>query len=182
VGRKAGQPLAVRYTRAGKPAEAALTLAAYPTKPGLSAAGRKPGLRYRLYRGRFTKCPDFDTLKPAAQGTAPGPRLNQIPGLPDDDFALVLEGYLEIPETGVWSLAIRSDDGSRLFLDGELLAENDGPHPMQFTSGRQRLDKGLHPVRIEFFEATGDADVQLVLARDGSPPAQEPKYFSDGEK
>ncbi len=182
AGRKVGQPLAIKYTRAGKMAEAALTLAAYPTKPGLSAADRKPGLQYRLYRGRFTRCPDFEKMKPAAQGTAPGPRLKQIGGLPDDDYALVLEGYLEIPETGVWSLAIGSDDGSRLFLDGELLAENDGPHPMQFTSGRQRLDKGLHPVRIEFFEATGDADLQLVLARDGSSVNQEPKYFFDDAK
>ncbi|MGE5195566.1 MAG: hypothetical protein ACM3U2_23995 [Deltaproteobacteria bacterium] len=53
---------------------------------------------------------------------------------------------------------------------------------MQFISGRQRLDKGLHPVRIEFFEATGGADLQLVLARDGSPPIQELKYFFDGER
>lgn len=182
VGRKSGEKLLVQYSRDGKSAEATLQLGAHPMKAGLAAAERKPGLRYRLYRGRFSKCPDFDKLKPAADGTVPGPRLKDIPNLPDDGYALLLEGYLEIPETGVWSLAIGSDDGSRLLLDGELLAENDGPHPLQFTSGRGRFDKGLHPVRIEYFEATGDSDLQVILVRDGVAGNLEPKYYFDAEK
>ena len=74
--------------------------------------------------------------------------------LPDDDYAaLVFEGYVAIPETGVWTLLIGSDDGSRLYLHGDLLVDNDGPHPMQWSSGRLRLGKGLHAIRIEFFES-----------------------------
>ena len=114
VGRKPGERIAVKFTRAGKPAETALKLGDYPMKPGLPLADRKSGLRYRVYRGRFAKCPEFDKLKPDGRGTVRGPRITTIPKLPDDDYALVLEGYLEIPETGVWSLAIGSDDGSRL--------------------------------------------------------------------
>ncbi len=182
VGRRPGESIAVKFLRGGEAREATLTLAAYPTKPGLDAAGRKEGLRYRLYRGRFIKCPDFNDLPLVEEGTVAGHRLNQIARLPDDDYALTLDGYVEIPETGVWSLAIGSDDGSRLILDGELLADNDGPHPLQWSSGRRRLEKGLHPVRIEFFEATGDADLQVVLTRDGSSERLEPKYFRDAEK
>jgi PA14 domain len=91
----------------------------------------------------------------------------------------VLEGYLEIPETGVWVLVLGSDDGSRLLLDGELVADNDGPHPMQSASGRRRLEKGLHAVRIEFFEATGEAELEVTLSRDGSSATQAPKCFFD---
>ncbi len=182
VGQKSGETIAVKYLREGKPGEAALKLGAYPTKAGLPAAGRKPGLRYRLYHGRFAKCPEFEKLKPAATGTVTGHRLDGIPNLPEDDYALLLEGYVEIPETGVWSLAIGSDDGSRLLLDGELLADNDGPHPVQFTSGRGRYEKGLHRVRIEFFEATGEADLQVILVRDGTAVNQEPKYYHESEK
>jgi S1-C subfamily serine protease len=177
----AGDRLTVKYARSGKPAEAALTLAVYPMKPGLTSAGRQPGLRYRVYPGRFTRCPEFDKLKPARQGTTTGPRLSSVPQLPEDDYALVMEGYLEIPETGVWSLAVGSDDGSRLLLDGELLADNDGPHPLQFSSGRRRLVKGLHAVRIEYFEATGSAELQVTLSRDGSSARQEPKCFLDAD-
>jgi S1-C subfamily serine protease len=79
LGRKPGDRMTVKYTRAGKPAEAALTLVGYPLKPGLPSTGVKPGLRYRLYSGRFKKCPDFETLKPTAEGTVTGPRLSVIP-------------------------------------------------------------------------------------------------------
>jgi S1-C subfamily serine protease len=182
VGRKADETIVVHYTRDGKSAETELTLETYPRTAGFPAGDRKPGLRYQLYRGRFAKCPDFEKLKPAAQGSVPGLDLKQIPGLPDDEYALLLEGYLEIPESGVWALAVGSDDGSRLIVDGRLIADNDGPHPLQFTSSRRRFEKGLHPLRVEFFEATGDADLQVVLIRDGAATPQQLKYFFDPEK
>ncbi len=136
------------------------------TTSGLSKAYRKSldyGRRWLCdHHGEFRRpclarvgdlcssCPNFDELKPIGQGTARGPRLDAIPQLPNDDYALVLERYPEIPDSGVWSLAIASDDGSRLLLDGELVADNDGPRPPQVASGRRRLEKGRHPVRIEF--------------------------------
>ena len=70
----------------------------------------------------------------------------------------------------------------RPIVERGLLAEADGPHPMQFASGRRRLAKGLHPIRIEFFEATGEAELQVTLTRDGSSTAQEPKFFFDADQ
>ena len=182
VGRVAGQEMAVGYTRDEVSQTTSFKLAAYPAKPGSKLDGRTAGLRYAIYPGRFTRCPDVSKLKPVARGTAPQPRLDQVPGVPADDYALVLEGYMEIPETGVWSVAVSSDDGSRVFIDGELVVNNDGPHPPQWASGRERWQKGLHPVRIEFFEATGEEELQLVLCRDGSDERLEPKFFVDAEK
>lgn len=182
IGHKADEELTVKYTRDGESRSSALKLTEYPAKPGLTTDGRKPGLQYHVYPGRFTRCPDVSKLIATSEGTAEQPRLNQLRGLPDDEFALVMEGYLEIPETGVWTLAIGSDDGSRIYVDGELVANNDGPHPMQWGSGRDRWQQGLHPVRIEFFEATGDADLQVVLNKDGSEQRLEPKFFVDSKK
>lgn len=45
-----------------------------------------------------------------------------------------------------------------------------------------RVEKGLHPVRIEFFEATGEAELEVTMSRDNSSATQEPKDFFDGEK
>ena len=182
VGHKPNEELTAKYTRDGQSQSAALKLTEYPAKPGLPPEGRKAGLQYRVYPGRFTRCPDVSKLTPILEGTTTQPRLNEIHGLPEDDYALVLEGYLEIPETGVWTLAIGSDDGSRIYVNGELVANNDGPHPMQWASGRDRWQRGLHAVRIEFFEATGDADLQVVLNKDGSEQRLEPKFFVDSKK
>jgi S1-C subfamily serine protease len=181
-GRAANGRMTVKYLREGIPGEASLTLAPYPTPAGRPADGLKEGLHYRLYRGRFGRCPDFRRLTPVDQGTATRPALGAIAGLPDDDYALVLEGFVEVPETGVWTFLIGSDDGSRLYLHGDLVAECDGPHPLQFSGARLRLEKGVHPVRIEYFEATGNAELELSLCRDGSSHRQEPRCFVAGEE
>jgi S1-C subfamily serine protease len=181
VGRKAGESLSVKYLREEQPQTATLTLTEYPLKAGLAAKGRGPGLKYRLYRGQFTRCPDLSKLTPVDEGTTPKLQLDQVPQIPDDYYALALEGYLEIPETGVWTVAVASDDGSRVFVDGELLINNDGLHPTQWGAGRDRWQKGLHTLRIEFFEGIGDAELRLVLSQDGSAELLEPKLFVDVE-
>jgi S1-C subfamily serine protease len=172
----------VQFTHDQESREATLALEPYPTPDGVSLEGREAGLRYRLYRGRFKQCPDFAMLVPVAEGTVATLKLGEIADLPDDEYALVLEGYVAIPETGVWTFAIGSDDGSRLYLHGDLLVDNDGPHPMQWSSGRLRLGKGLHAIRIEFFEATQGADLQVTLGADGTAVTQAPAFFFDKGK
>lgn len=169
----------VKFTRGEESRDGSLVLDPYPTPAGLPVEGREGGLRYRLYRGRFTKCPEFGKLTPSAEGTIANLKLSAIENLPEDEYAVAFEGYVEIPETGVWVLAIGSDDGSRLYLHGDLLVSNDGTHPMQWSSGRLRLGKGLHPIRIEFFEATGEADLQVTLGADRSNVPQAPAFFVD---
>ncbi|HVX11303.1 MAG TPA: trypsin-like peptidase domain-containing protein [Pirellulales bacterium] len=182
VGQKKGDKLSVTILREDEKQTVSLALDEYPTKAGLSSEGKRAGLRYRVYGGRFGKFPDTKQLKVLDEGIVAEPRLDKIPNLPEDNYALALDGFIEIPADGVWSAAIGSDDGSRLYVDGELLADNDGAHPMQWSSGRRRWKKGLHSVRIEFFEATGEADLQVALVRDGSSERLQPAYFTDGEK
>ena len=43
---------------------------------------------------------------------------------------VVFEGWVEVPATGVYTLHLRSDDGSRLWLSGQPLIDNDGLHGM----------------------------------------------------
>ncbi|MBS0263798.1 MAG: trypsin-like peptidase domain-containing protein [Planctomycetes bacterium] len=168
VGRDAGDKVGIRFRRDEKTHQAQMKLVPYPEKPSRDVASEQPGLRYQLYRGRFVKCADLRRHEPVETGVATGFRLADVPNLPSDEFGVVLEGYLEIPASGVWTLAIGSDDGSRLYLDDELVADNDGPHPLQFASGHVRCQKGWHKLRIEYFELTGEAGLDLVLARDGT--------------
>lgn len=86
---------------------------------------------------------------------------------PADFYALVFTGFIDIPEKDLYRLTLKSDDGSRLFIDGKLLVDNDGPHPVQEFSGLTRLDKGLVPIRVEFFEGIGNALLELRLQKAG---------------
>ncbi|MFZ4750923.1 MAG: M12 family metallo-peptidase [Phycisphaerales bacterium] len=74
-----------------------------------------------------------------------------------DLVAAVFEGYIEVPATGLWTFSTESDDGSRMYIDGQLLVNNDGLHGMVDRSGQIALEAGFHRYRVEFFENFGGA-------------------------
>jgi len=78
-----------------------------------------------------------------------------------DNVGAVYTGWIEIPVTGIWSLNITSDDGSKLYIGSDLVANNDGLHGMATVSGTRALRAGKHALRVEFFEAGGGAGVIL---------------------
>ena len=86
-----------------------------------------------------------------ACGTLPVP---SIEGAPDEDYyGYIFTGCIDIPEDGIWSFALNSDDGSTLEVDGTLVVDNDGTHSAITAYGRIPLLKGLHPYRLTYLES-----------------------------
>ena len=79
----------------------------------------------------------------------------------DDQFGLVFEGLLDVPGDGIYYFATRSDDGSQLFVDGQLVVDNDGEHAPVATSGEIALAKGRHALRLTFFENRGGEELAV---------------------
>jgi len=73
----------------------------------------------------------------------------------EDNFALIGEGYLSIPEDGVYDMRVWSDDGSKVTLNGKLILDNDGLHGTEMKETKLGLKKGYHPFKIEFFQGSG---------------------------
>ena len=67
------------------------------------------------------------------------------------------------------TLRLASDDGSRLYLDGELVVDNDGLHGRIEKIHQAPLTAGWHPIRVEWFNATGGLDLSLELEGPGVP-------------
>ncbi len=65
------------------------------------------------------------------------------------------EGFVLLPKDGVYSFFTDSDDGSRLYIGGTLVVENDGLHGINEEKGSIALSAGYHPIRVTFFEKTG---------------------------
>lgn len=72
-----------------------------------------------------------------------------------DTFGLLFTGSLFIPEAGEYTLFTNSDDGSRLYLDGELVVNNDGSHGMREVGGKVRLSAGAHPIAVTYYDQGG---------------------------
>ncbi|MBQ9195143.1 MAG: hypothetical protein IJ152_05785 [Bacteroidales bacterium] len=76
-----------------------------------------------------------------------------IENAPDEDhFGYIFSGYIDIPEDGIWSFSLTSDDGAILEVDGTLVVDNDGSHSAITTFGRIPLLKGLHAYKILYLE------------------------------
>jgi hypothetical protein len=118
------------------------------------------GLNYKYYEGKWEKIPDFVNLKHVRSGKTFEINLSEIKPK-EDYFGVLFEGFIKIEKEGEYTFFIKSDDGSKLFLDNKELVNNDGIHGDTEKSSKISLKKGYHPVKIEFFEYTGDQSIQV---------------------
>jgi len=84
-----------------------------------------------------------------------------------DTFASRHRGLLNVDTAGTFTLYVKSDDGSKLYLDGTLLINNDGLHSMRERSRTLTLTKGYHAIEVDFFENTGYAGLIFSWAGPG---------------
>ena len=128
----------------------------------------KKGLRYAYYEGGWSKLPDFSSLEPVKEDVTES---IGIEGNADkeDQIGLVFEGYVEVEKDGIYTAYTESDDGSRLYINGEMVVDNDGLHGRQTRNGQVALAKGYHQVRIEFFENSGGEYLKASLIGEGFP-------------
>ena len=64
-------------------------------------------------------------------------------------------GYIKISTDGIYTFYSLSDDGSALFIDGELIVDNDGSHRARERSGRVGLKTGFHAIGVKHFQIGG---------------------------
>ena len=73
---------------------------------------------------------------------------------------------MKIPFTGNWMLTLYSDDGSRLWLDGEVIIDNNSPplHSLQGVYDYFDLSAGWHKIVLDYMQWTGQAGLSLWMA------------------
>lgn len=89
-------------------------------------------------------------------------------------FGLRFNGYIDVPETGVYSFFFTCDDGGVLYIGGETIVDNDGQHSPILKSGQAALEKGMHPFQLDFIEAGGGYTLKLQYTLNGSAPKDIP--------
>ncbi len=160
------------YTADGRASRAAsLALRKMAPQPAAKVKKTEKGLTYAYYEGDWDKLPDFKTLQPVKTGVTSIVSLAET-GHRENQFALVLEGYVDIAQTGVHTFYLNSDDGSKLFLNDALIIDHDGDHSAIAKTGQTILQAGKHKIRIEFFEQGGGQHLQagIVDAAKGQMP------------
>jgi hypothetical protein len=135
-----------------------------PLQPAQSPAGLQPGVRWSYYEGGFRSVSEV-TGEPRAAGVAP--TFTLAPRLRNSDYAMVFEGYVEVPADGVYTFYTASDDGSVLQVNGADVVDNDGLHSRGEESGVVRLQAGKHPIRVMYFQGPGDTELEVAYEGPG---------------
>lgn len=122
--------------------------------------GQGNGVRFKLYKGKGWKdVPNFAALQSVAEYTGHEFNVDDAKLSPaqkdgSEQFGIVAESFLDIAEEGEYRFYTRSDDGSKLYIDGKLVVDNGGDHGVQERTGTIRLTKGKHAIRIEHFNGS----------------------------
>lgn len=83
------------------------------------------------------------------------------------NFSLRYKGVLKVPESGKYTIGVVSDDGSYLFINGDLIVDNGGIHPLTDANKKVRLKKGLYLLELDYFQKEGGARLGLFWKRHG---------------
>ena len=97
----------------------------------------------------------LQAMVPSATGVATTIVMDQPVLKTRDAFALMFSGHVMIDKPGKYTFFIASDDGSRFYIDNELLIDNDGLHGMVERKGTVTLTAGLHPIVATYFDNGG---------------------------
>jgi S1-C subfamily serine protease len=155
--------LRISYTRGNVSRETTLKTSYAPSQSVVLDRPTNKGLRYSLFEGSFSELPDFSKLVPIRSSTTD---ILDIGGLTSDrpeNFAMAFTGFLKVESDGLYRVVLISDDGSKLYLNDSLFIDHDGNHPA-LPSGRMvRLQAGLLPIRLEYFQGNGAKTLHLVV-------------------
>ena len=143
------------------------------------------GLVYHIHH--VTKLPNFEKLKPAGRPiytsslNVPAQDFRQgFPGVTKrvEWFAIDYTGKFWIAQPGAYKFNMMSDDGAILYIDDQVIIDNDGIHAPRWIAGTVDLAGGLHRIRVSYFQGPKWA-IGLILKVAG--PKQALRVFSTDE-
>lgn len=129
-------------------------------RPSVTVPGAQPGLHYAMYEGSWSRLPDFNALRPAAEGTVRNFSVAQWGS--KTSFGVVFTGYITIPADGVYRFSLASDDGSQLLIGDKAVVMHDGIHGSDTRTGKISLQAGKHPIRVEYFNGDGGLGLSVT--------------------
>ena len=119
----------------------------------------KSGLRYNYFLGEFSITNELHKETPTRSGIIPTVSIDQYNE--EKNFGYHFDGYIKIPQTGIYTFYLSSNDGSLLKLNDYILISNDGPHAKRELSSSISLKKGIFKISIAYFQLGGNSNLEL---------------------
>ncbi len=171
------QGLVLTWQGPGVPYEEVVPAGAFqpdPDEPPADPGGG--GLRAYWSSGtsHATRLGEIDWLVYDTAGTVP--KINWritntafYTGGPTDYFAARFVAALEVPAEGLWTFKLGSDAGARLFIDGQLIVDDEANHSFRFRQGTAYLTEGPHTFEVRYMEVNYSQGLFVTWQAPGAP-------------
>jgi putative heme-binding domain-containing protein len=159
------------------------SLAAEPTGAGL----QQPGIQVDYFHpaANNVALETLAAMKPSESGIVPQIVMNVPQRKQADNFALRFTGNIRIPAPGKYSFFVASDDGSRIYIDDQLLVNNDRLQGMTEQGASVDLTAGLHKIVVTYFDNGGGDGLSVTWSGPGiqkqAIPAEQLSVGGSGE-
>lgn len=147
--------------------------------PPLSASAATPTFRGEYYNSRnLTGAPvlvrDDAAINFDWGAGSPGSPVNA------DNFSVRWTAFVSF-EAGTYRFSVHTDDGARLYIDDTLVLDRWAEQSATTHTVDRSLGTGYHSIRLEYFEAAGNAVAKLSWARvgDSSFPQWKGEYYNN---
>jgi hypothetical protein len=108
-------------------------------------------LKYQFFETEMSAAlPNFDSLDYQSEGTTDSFNIESI-ATREDFFGIRFLGTINAPKNGDYVFHTISDDGSKLYIDDQLVVDNDFNHGMERKSGLLTLGKGSHDLKVDYY-------------------------------
>lgn len=83
-------------------------------------------------------------------------------------YSIVWSGEIQVDEAGPVAFGTNSDDGSLVYVEGQLAVDNGGQHGAEYREGAPlNLSAGRHPIEIRYFQDGGSHRFELFWTLPG---------------
>lgn len=86
---------------------------------------------------------------------APDPRISA------DNFAARWDSYIVTLKPAVYNFSVTTDDGMAVWIDGQKIFDSWKDQPTKSYTFAKYLNTGLHPIRVDYYDKTGEAVAKL---------------------
>lgn len=95
-------------------------------------------------------------------------RGSPVAGIGPDTFSAVWTGQVQAVESGTYTFRTYSDEGVRVWVNGQLIINNWTDHTATYNTGTITLVAGQkYDIRVEYYDRTGTAVMKLQWKRPG---------------
>jgi len=123
---------------------------------------REAGIKFYYVPKLFKLTTEIDTCNATNKGIISTISINKIPNKARE-YGAIFQGFINVNEDAVFEFSLNSDDGSKLYIDDDLIIDNDLKHARFQLSAGANLKKGLHKIKVAYFDVGPGSILQVFI-------------------